>query len=520
VINYRCFGGDQPTVWRFAGENLTSFVGPNNAGKSTILRLLYEMRSAFAVLQDETRLIQFAAVPNQGLSFLGVGDPVEIPSFGSTGPVIVEITIEVEHATQVARTRLTIDRETFACNARHWAGPDLTEITPIPNAIPLQSAIAGKQAIHYDSGPIREVFAKLAGHVMYIPAYRNLINVGSGTHYDVSVGTGFVQTWDQWKNGDSVINRRVISGVVTDIKNIFGFHEFTVEGVPDNSTFQLSVDGRSERIRELGAGLSQFIMVLGNVAIKKPDVLLIDEPELNLHPALQLKFLSALSKYTNHIAFATHSIGLARCAERVYSVTRSGNTSVIKPLPEARSFAELAGEMSFSAYRELGFDQILCVEGVHDVRAVQCFLRLLHLDLRIVVLTLGGDQLITAGRAPELSELIRLANRVYVLIDSERSAAGQPLAASRQQFVDTCRTLGINVHVTERRAFEHYLTDAAVKAVKGPSYRALEPYEDFRAVPRSWSKADNWRIAERMTEGDLAATDIGQWLLQMQQAIN
>jgi predicted ATP-dependent endonuclease of OLD family len=38
-------------------------------------------------------------------------------------------------------------------------------------------------------------------------------------------------------------------------------------------------------------------MVLGNVAMKKPEILFFDEPELNLHPALQTKFLTALAKY-------------------------------------------------------------------------------------------------------------------------------------------------------------------------------------------------------------------------------
>jgi hypothetical protein len=44
------------------------------------------------------------------------------------------------------------------------------------------------------------------------------------------------------------------------------------------------------------------------------------------------------------------------------------------------------GEMSFAAYQELGFEQILCVEGIHDVLAAQQFLRLLGLDQTFVVI--------------------------------------------------------------------------------------------------------------------------------------
>jgi energy-coupling factor transporter ATP-binding protein EcfA2 len=189
--------------------------------------------------------------------------------------------------------------------------------------------------------------------------------------------------------------------VIADIKSVFGFKDLTVTATPSTDTLTLVVDGRSERIRELGAGLSQFIIVLGNVAIKRPELLVIDEPELNLHPALQLKFLAVLSKYARHIIFATHSLGLARTAEHVYSVKREANRSVIRPLPATRSYAELLGEMSFEAYREIGFDQLLCVEGVTDILFLQVFLRKLGLDHRIVVFPLGGETLITPGREQE-----------------------------------------------------------------------------------------------------------------------
>jgi energy-coupling factor transporter ATP-binding protein EcfA2 len=280
------------------------------------------------------------------------------------------------------------------------------------------------------------------------------------------------------------------------------------------------VDGRSERIRELGAGLSQFIMVLGNVAMKKPEVVVIDEPELNLHPALQTKFLTALAKYTKHIIYATHSIGLARAASHVYSVTREGGTSLLKPLPATRSYAELMGEMSFATYQELGFEQILCVEGIHDVLATQQFLRLLDLDQKIVVIPLGGSSFINPNTGQQLNELKRITPRIAVLIDSEKSAANKPLDRDRKGFVSECERLAIKVHVTVLRAFEHYLSDAAVKKAKGQAFRALLPYEDFKTFPQAWAKDENWRIAQHMTREELLATDVGTWLSGLNSTAN
>ena len=51
-------------------------------------------------------------------------------------------------------------------------------------------------------------------------------------------------------------------------------------------------------------------MVLLNIAIKKPSFILIDEPEINLHPSLQIKFLDILERYaSNGVLYATHSVG-------------------------------------------------------------------------------------------------------------------------------------------------------------------------------------------------------------------
>src|SRR6185312_17145221 len=106
------------------------------------------------------------------------------------------------------------------------------------------------------------------------------------------------------------------------------------------------------------------------------------------------------------------------------------------------------GEMSFSSFKEVGCDQILLVEGVTEVKAVQQFLRALRKDHTTVLLPLGGSQLIRGGVQQELQELTRLSSNVGVLIDSERESSSAALSRERQAFVADCQALGFKVQIT------------------------------------------------------------------------
>jgi hypothetical protein len=134
------------------------------------------------------------------------------------------------------------------------------------------------------------------------------------------------------------------------------------------------------------------------------------------------------------------------------------------------------------------------------------------IEHQVVLLPLGGGSLINERSAAALSEIARITKDVSVIIDSERNDADTPLDTPRCAFVDTCRALGFDVLVLERRALENYLTDAAVRTVKGEKYRALAEFELLKDANPHWSKNENWRIAAEMKRSDLDDTDVGGFL--------
>lgn len=250
------------------------------------------------------------------------------------------------------------------------------------------------------------------------------------------------------------------------------------------------------------------------VATQNPAFILIDEPELNLHPSLQLDFLTTLARYsTRGVAFATHSIGLARAVgQRVYSVLRDPDERrQVRELSAVRDYAEFLGELSYSGYTALGFDRILLVEGPTEVPTVQAWLRLYGIEHKVVLVPLGGASLINASSTDTLSEISRITTDVSVLIDSERKAEGEELSSERAAFVSNCERLGFDTHVLERRALENYLPDDAIKKVKGDKYRQLGEFEERTAADLVWGKNENWRIAAEMDRGSLEDTDLGSF---------
>src|SRR3978361_532233 len=97
-------------------------------------------------------------------------------------------------------------------------------------------------------------------------------------------------------------------------------------------------------------------MALGNAATSRPTLILVDEPETNLHPALQVDFLLTLAQYaTVGCVFSTHSVGLARSVANPIFTVRKGAQGPLARLFEATpSYSELLGELSFSSFKEMG----------------------------------------------------------------------------------------------------------------------------------------------------------------------
>lgn len=524
IKNYRCFPDEHPARLCIK-PGLTALIGPNNSGKSSLLRFFWEFRPLFGLWQN----------PNQVAGALAQGAQLDPASLRSRAElfhranyrdIAVDVQVPSSHGGNGATTYSWVVPRSRAFT-RFSLCSSLARIpvsAPSPSGAPTQvpainvgdktmscSDPAGNRTV-VEISEIQRASLDLYT-AMYVGSFRNAINLGqSASYFDIQTGQAFIGAWKQFKAGSVVADNEAAGEVEEDLARIFGFSRFQANAGPNDTNLALMVDGRSFDLGEMGAGLAHFLITLGNVAIKKPSYLFIDEPELGLHPSLQMEFLLTLRKYVRKgIVFSTHSIGLARAvADKVYSLQKvEPMVSKLSDLQATPRLAQFLGEMSFSAYREIGFEKVLLVEGPTDVTAMSQLLRSYRKDHRVMLLQMGGNSMINGGGDTkwQLEELKRITPSISALIDRD-PVSQATLPAARQAFVEACEAADVDCHVLDRRALENYWPASALDKFK----TGLQPLGPFEKLGSQWAKHDNWRIAQLVTKEDLASTDLGEFL--------
>jgi putative AbiEii toxin of type IV toxin-antitoxin system len=507
LSNYRCFSDENPVRLELDATPI-ALVGENNSGKSSILRAFTELRSIFALLSSQQTIWGQALSPSPLPVQPGrlVRDPAELFNNANVRPLTIIVEVAGTSEKSIDKAVLSIDRALPQSVLATFCISDET-FRP-PGGTTEQMIVA--------THDIAQAFRQLS-QSFYIDPLRTAANVVSNAlRENVTLGQALIQDWAKQKQSGNQLQRARTELVEGKICDAFGFRSFSLGTDYDRSLFELIINGKTYGLSEVGTGISQFIFLLCN-ALGNPDLsyLLIDEPEANLHPQLQVALIDLLQEFADTVIFATHSLGLAEVrAKDIYAVTaREGKHAVRKVTPKDRLKSMLA-PLTFSGFEDVGSRSVLLVEGVHDRPAIKAILKKMNHEHDVSVLHLNGRTSINGEAEPMLRDITRFGDnlRVYALIDSEKDSEMAAMERSREEFMRACEAVGITAHVLERRAMENYISDAAVKW-KYPGLRSLGEYEPLKSMPNHWGKAHNWLLFSQMSLQELEGTDLG-WFVR------
>lgn len=511
IANYRCFSDKEPAQF-VLGPGLTAVVGANNVGKSALLRFFWELRALFEVLSNPETLP--GSVGGTSAFNVPLSDSDQLFHDGGKGDLVISIAIDTpkdESEPYVDKCVIRIPRGSTRFTVELHVGSQV-----------IDSIHHWNDRYPFDVNNVRlanpdvllEGIRQLS-RVRYIGPRRAVSSQATSYDYDGITGSNLVSRWRSIKGGGKA-GRLAASRIERQLSELFGLDRLTITPSENGQDLIVSYGSQSYQIDELGSGLGHFVVAIVTLdANPETSWTLVDEPENGLHPSMQVDFLRTLLSHSGEgVVFATHNYGLARSiATRTYLVRREApqQSSSLTTPNKIESLAEFLGELGYSGYRDLGVDRLLLVEGPNDVGVIDEFRRILRLRSTALVLPLGGSDAINKAADSQLAELTRICPRVYALIDSEKSSKSAGLDPVRQGFRVASKRLGITCHVLDRRAMENYFSEAAIRAVLGPTAPALAPYEVASGV----IKGNQIKIASHMTAEEIGQTDVGKFLMDV-----
>ena len=237
----------------------------------------------------------------------------------------------------------------------------------------------------------------------------------------------------------------------------------------DIATVTYEEYGRTLDILYAGAGLKHFLDILIKTTFSQARVVLLDEPEMGMHPDLQRKFVGHLGRLADEkglqFFIATHSPVFLAPSEAV-NLYRAGNTG------GRRDVRAVAKEVTYTLWGDLGIrpsdllqnDIVLFVEGQSDVIFLEHVVNTLYADdlkeVSVGVVQYGGDAAlgIIGGR-------IKVANigsaQGYCLWTRDKdSEVGAPPSSDSTKFAEALEQAGQRCHMWKKRAIEFYFPES------------------------------------------------------------
>lgn len=237
----------------------------------------------------------------------------------------------------------------------------------------------------------------------------------------------------------------------------------------DVATLTYTEYGNNLDILYSGTGLKIFLDILVKTTISGANVVLIDHPELGLHPDLQRQFLEYLQRLAEEkeIQFflATHSHVILNYADSVnyYRViNKRGNRKIIQVTQEA--IHTILSDLGIRPSDIFNHDICLLVEGASGIIFFEHIIRKLYqneFDKVAVAITQYGGSAAEGiiNRSIDVSNITPAQKYTFWIRDRDAKPTEEPFRESTK-FKNRLTELDFVCHIWKKREIEYYYPEA------------------------------------------------------------
>jgi putative ATP-dependent endonuclease of the OLD family len=221
-------------------------------------------------------------------------------------------------------------------------------------------------------------------------------------------------------------------------------------------TAELDVDNFLVEVN--GSGIREALSLVLDYEFKHPNILLIEEPEIHLHPALETSMMRYLKNISLdcQVFVTTHSTNFIDTAEmkNVYLVSKSSSTQVqLLDFEEAET--QIPKELGIRLSSLFMFDRLVFVEGPSDAAIIREWASTLRVNLsqlNVGFITMGGARNFSHyAQRDVLSFLTKRRVKLLFLLDRDEREDTE-IARLENALGDKA-----SVKILKKREIENYL---------------------------------------------------------------
>lgn len=255
----------------------------------------------------------------------------------------------------------------------------------------------------------------------------------------------------------------VLRNLQENVSNLLGvkidaFQASTTSGRGEVSA-ELDVDNFLVEVN--GSGVREALRLILDVEFGRPEILLVEEPEVHLHPALETSMMRYLKRISLNIQVfvTTHSTNFLDTAEmkNVYLISRNESTQ-IQQMNFEEAESQIPKELGIRLSSLFMYDRLVFVEGPSDeaiLREWAATLKINFSQANVGFVSMGGVRNFTHYAAEAtISFLTKRQVGIWFIIDRDERDETD-ISALKKLFGERSKIIAL-----DKREIENYLINA------------------------------------------------------------